>query len=88
MRPESNKIGRINPGDEGLSFYAKVIEIDEYASSGLLKCVIGDETGIVDAMLPAASFIVEGSEIFITGVSSEVTNRHIMLVTTSDSILK
>lgn len=58
-------------------------------SEDFIQCVVGDESGIVNAMLPATySFIYEDEWIFASEVCASVINKHIMLVLTSKSVVK
>jgi ssDNA-binding replication factor A large subunit len=77
------KISEISPGDENLSFVAKVLSfltkvVNTTGKSGnKVRCLLGDETGTVKAFLYENSELVIGKSVYIWGAEAKVEKEHI-----------
>ena len=75
------KINEIGPGDENIRFIAKVTslkiqvvsaEVIQGRNGSNVRCVIGDETGIVNAFIPESEHLTVGKTVALFGAEAKV----------------
>jgi hypothetical protein len=55
---------------------------------GKIQCMLGDRTGIVKAYLDEIKFIKEGVVILMMGMDVDMSDSHITVVNTKNTIIK
>lgn len=73
------KINEIGPGEEGLNIIAKVISVEEVKgkTKNMIRCVVGDSTGVVNAFFPDSEHLTKGNSVAIFGAEGKVVREHI-----------
>lgn len=68
------KINEIDPGSDGLRFIARVLSVTEVKNRNGInyRCVIGDETGIVNAFLQESEHLKVGNTVALFNAESKV----------------
>lgn len=67
-------IDEIEPGSENIRFIAKVLSATVVTNSrgNNIRCVLGDETGVVNAFLPESDCLVVGKTVALFGADAKV----------------
>lgn len=64
------KISAVEPGDEGLNFFAQVLKVEPVGKKA--RVVLGDETAIIKAFLFESEHVKVGETVVLFGAEARV----------------